>query len=47
MLAEVTYTLDKNAARLRVVDDGTSIRLFDRKRVLNQLAVALIMQARF
>jgi hypothetical protein len=47
LLAEVTYTLDKNVARLVRADDGTLYRDFDKKQKQHQLAVAFIMQARF
>lgn len=47
LLAEVTYTLDKNASKLVRAEDGTLYRDFDKKRVQNQLAFAFIMQARF
>jgi hypothetical protein len=46
-ITEVTYTLDKNATRYGVTDDGTFVRQFDRWKVQNRLSLAFILQARF
>ena len=47
IIGEVTYTLDKNATTLQPTSFGGVIRVFEDPNVVNRLAVALIMQARF
>lgn len=47
MIAQVTYTLDKNSTKLVAGPGGSTQRVFDATNVTNQLAIAAIFQARF